>query len=157
MLIKSNEKGGKIFKIADFGFARPIETVINTYCGTEKYMAPEILDNRSYTRSVDLWALGVLFYFMLFAEYPFGGMDIKQDINKKCADGFNVRKVITKPEKLAEITPGLEDFFRKIFEIDHKKRLTFAKLLSHPLFAQNHCRESRRFYEENESSEKAVK
>lgn len=47
-------------------------------------MAPEILDNKSYTRSVDLWALGVLFYFMLFAEYPFGGMNIKDDITKKC-------------------------------------------------------------------------
>ena len=81
--------------------------MINTYCGTEKYMAPEILDNKSYTRSVDLWALGVLFYFMLFGEYPFGGMDIKQDVAKKCSEGFNVRKIITKPEKQAEITPGV--------------------------------------------------
>jgi serine/threonine protein kinase len=39
-LISSTEKDKKIFKIADFGFARPIESVINTYCGTEKYMAP---------------------------------------------------------------------------------------------------------------------
>ena len=40
VLINTTEKDKKIFKIADFGFARPIESVINTYCGTEKYMAP---------------------------------------------------------------------------------------------------------------------
>lgn len=36
-------------------------------------MAPEIINNSYYGISVDIWALGVLFYFMLFAEYPFKG------------------------------------------------------------------------------------
>ena len=155
VLIKGTEKG-KVFKIADFGFARPIESVINTYCGTEKYMAPEILDNKSYTRSVDLWALGVLFYFMLYAEYPFGGLDIKTDMTKKCSKGFSVKDVVTKPEKLAELNSDVENFFKNMFEIDSKKRLTFAKLLSHPLFAQSHCRESRKFYEMSEINERLV-
>lgn len=62
------------YKIADFGFARPIGGIgAKTHCGTEKYMAPEILSNSYYGISVDLWALGVLFFFMLFAEYPFKG------------------------------------------------------------------------------------
>lgn len=40
MLIKDSEKG-KIYKIADFGFARPILSgSAKTMCGTEKYMAP---------------------------------------------------------------------------------------------------------------------
>jgi serine/threonine protein kinase len=37
-------------------------------------MAPEIINNTYYGISVDIWALGVLFYFMLFAEYPFKGI-----------------------------------------------------------------------------------
>jgi serine/threonine protein kinase len=37
-------------------------------------MAPEIINNSYYGISVDIWALGVLFYFMLFAEYPFKGI-----------------------------------------------------------------------------------
>jgi serine/threonine protein kinase len=62
------------YKIADFGFARSIGGVgAKTHCGTEKYMAPEIISNSYYGISVDIWALGVLFYFMLFAEYPFKG------------------------------------------------------------------------------------
>jgi serine/threonine protein kinase len=39
-------------------------------------MAPEIISNSYYGISVDIWALGVLFYFMLFAEYPFKGISI---------------------------------------------------------------------------------
>lgn len=56
------------YKIADFGFARSIGGVgAKTHCGTEKYMAPEIISNSYYGISVDIWAMGVLFYFMLFA------------------------------------------------------------------------------------------
>ena len=67
VLIKTTETGGYRYKIADFGFARPVNSTVNTICGTEKYMAPEILKNLSYTISVDIWALGILLYFMLFA------------------------------------------------------------------------------------------
>jgi serine/threonine protein kinase len=74
ILLKKGEGGEVIYKIADFGFARSIGGVgAKTHCGTEKYMAPEIISNSYYGISVDIWALGVLFYFMLFAEYPFKG------------------------------------------------------------------------------------
>lgn len=56
-----------MYKIADFGFARPIGRIgAKTQCGTEKYMAPEIISNELYGISVDMWALAVLFYFMIF-------------------------------------------------------------------------------------------
>jgi len=80
VLIKSSERG-RIFKIADFGFARPVKSgTASTVCGTQKYMAPEILKNLPYTRSVDIWALDILFLFMLFADYPFKGHDLLFDI-----------------------------------------------------------------------------
>ena len=34
-------------------------------------MAPEIFDADEYDFAVDIWALGVLFYFMLNMEFPF--------------------------------------------------------------------------------------
>ena len=73
-IVKQNGGYDIQYKIADFGFARSIGGIgAKTHCGTEKYMAPEIISNSYYGISVDLWALGVLFYFMLFAEYPFKG------------------------------------------------------------------------------------
>lgn len=106
VLIKTTEKG-RIFKIADFGFARPVKSgTASTVCGTQKYMAPEILKNLPYTRSVDIWALGVLFFFMLFADYPFKGHDLLFDIEKKCLNGFKLKDSV-KAEKLKDVTPEL--------------------------------------------------
>ncbi len=39
--------------------------------GTENYMSPEIYRNETYGFEVDMWAFGVLFYFMLNMEFPF--------------------------------------------------------------------------------------
>ena len=95
-------------------------------------MAPEILENVPYTISVDLWAVGILLYFMLFAEYPFKGFDILAEIR----NGFNLRDAVTRKEKLKDCPTDLDDFFRRIFVVDYRKRITFGKMISHPLLKQ---------------------
>lgn len=54
-----------MYKLADFGFAKKMEDVAGTVLGTENYMSPEIFSNEIYSYEVDMWAFGVLFYFML--------------------------------------------------------------------------------------------
>lgn len=34
-------------------------------------MAPEVLKKLPYSYEADIWSLGVVFYFMLFGDYPF--------------------------------------------------------------------------------------
>uniref|UniRef100_A0A8C7ZLI7 Protein kinase N3 n=1 Tax=Oryzias sinensis TaxID=183150 RepID=A0A8C7ZLI7_9TELE len=65
-------------KIADFGLCKEgmgHGDRTSTFCGTPEFLAPEVLIDNSYTRSVDWWELGVLIYEMLLGECPFPGDD----------------------------------------------------------------------------------
>jgi serine/threonine protein kinase len=45
-----------------------------------------------YNISVDIWAVGILLFFMIFAQYPFQGHGLINDIKRRCSGaGFSVR------------------------------------------------------------------
>lgn len=63
---------GRTIKLCDFGFARHSDGLkkVMTMCGSPLYMAPEIYQKIGYTVSVDVWALGIVLYEMLFGVHP---------------------------------------------------------------------------------------
>lgn len=63
-------------KISDFGYAKTVTfpNCLRTQCGTEGYVAPEILEHRpSYDIPCDMWSLGVIIYIVLGGYRPFRG------------------------------------------------------------------------------------
>lgn len=76
-------------KIIDFGCSKKLERNQRavTLIGTPNYMAPEMFERKvGYGHAIDLWALGVLMYQIVYREFPFG-----EDMDA-CAD----------PEQFAE-------------------------------------------------------
>ncbi|KAH3660554.1 hypothetical protein OGAPHI_007140 [Ogataea philodendri] len=64
------DRNGHI-KLTDFGFAKEVETVTWTLCGTPDYIAPEVITTKPYNKSVDWWSLGILIFEMLAGYTPF--------------------------------------------------------------------------------------
>jgi len=53
--------------------------MLSTFCGSPPYAAPELYRDESYAGPpVDIWAMGVLLYFMVQGHLPFGGSTISQ-------------------------------------------------------------------------------
>jgi serum/glucocorticoid-regulated kinase 2 len=60
--------------LCDFGLCKlnmSEKDKTNTFCGTPEYIAPELLENQGYTKTVDWWTLGVLLYEMMTGLPPF--------------------------------------------------------------------------------------
>ena len=75
LLYKNSRKDSKIL-ISDFGLSHMTEgdasrNVMWTTCGSEEYIAPEVLDGLEYSNAIDNWALGVITYAVLCAYMPF--------------------------------------------------------------------------------------
>ena len=81
ILLCFDQKGQpSIAKIADFGLSREVYDVnsfdLYSVVGTKFYQAPELASRESFDGRVDIWALGIIFYRMLYASYPFFGSNV---------------------------------------------------------------------------------
>ena len=72
------EKTNFVVKIADFGFSKKLkklEEVITTICGTPLYMAPQVVQKKSYSYKADIWSLGVILFELINGKTPFHSRD----------------------------------------------------------------------------------
>lgn len=118
--------------IADFGLSRVMDEeqfhVLTTTCGTPGYMAPEIFKKTGHGKPVDLWALGVITYFLLCGYTPF---DRDSDFEEMQAI-LNADYSFTPVDYWRGVSDGAKDFIRRCLTIDPARRMTAHEALQHP-------------------------
>nr|APB97101.1 camk-2-T267A [synthetic construct] len=121
--------------IADFGLSRIMDEeqfhVLTTTCGTPGYMAPEIFKKTGHGKPVDIWALGVITYFLLCGYTPF---DRDSDFEEMQAI-LNADYSFTPLEYWRGVSDNAKDFIRRCLTIDPAKRMAAHEALQHPFVA----------------------
>ena len=73
--------------ITDFGLSKDFsakdDVWARTVCGTQEYMAPEMVARKGYGRAADFWSLGCLAYEMLAGTPPFESRKGSKDLFQK--------------------------------------------------------------------------
>ena len=108
-IVHRDLKPGNIFyddgyvKIGDYGLSKHIAVSAHSgntmSVGTVHYMAPEI-GSGSYTKSIDIYALGVMLYEMLTGRLPFTGSSMGEILMRHLSDRPDMSGV---PEPFADV------------------------------------------------------
>ncbi|XP_012671106.1 calcium/calmodulin-dependent protein kinase type 1B [Clupea harengus] len=114
--------------ISDFGLSKMDDQgMLSTTCGTPAYVAPELLQQKTYGKEVDLWAVGVISFILLCGYPPFYDENDTQ-----------LYKQIIKAEYefdspyWDEISDSAKDFIVHLLQKDPKKRYNCEEALQHP-------------------------
>ncbi|XP_073913880.1 serine/threonine-protein kinase D2 isoform X1 [Castor canadensis] len=113
-------------KLCDFGFARIIgeKSFRRSVVGTPAYLAPEVLLNQGYNRSLDMWSVGVIMYVSLSGTFPFNE---DEDIN----DQIQNAAFMYPASPWSHISAGAVDLINNLLQVKMRKRYSVDKSLSH--------------------------
>ncbi|XP_049598274.1 serine/threonine-protein kinase 36 isoform X2 [Syngnathus scovelli] len=122
------DKNG-VVKLCDFGFARAMSVstmVLTSIKGTPLYMSPELVAEKPYDHTADLWSLGCILYELLTGVPPFYTNSI-----------FHLVQLIVKdPIKWPDtMSSTCMSFLKGLLTKDPQKRLSWPELLHHPFVA----------------------
>lgn len=116
-------------KIADFGWSvHAPSSRRTTLCGTLDYLAPEMLESKTYDEKVDLWCLGILCFEFLVGRPPFETESVH-------TTHMLIRKVAVKYPSC--VSDGAKDFISRLLRKDPAERMNVDHVQQHPWVLEN--------------------
>ncbi|CAN6471615.1 unnamed protein product [Victoria cruziana] len=133
LLLSSNDDHA-VLKIADFGFARPLQPrdLAETLCGSPLYMAPEIMQLHKYDAKADLWSVGAILFQLVTGKTPFSGSNqeqLRQNIIKSNGLRF--------PPDSRSLSAACTDLCQKLLRCNPVERLTFEEFFNHQFISEH--------------------
>jgi len=120
-------------KISDFGLAKLSRDFprrlprSHSICGSDFYLAPEVIKQEEYGREIDIWALGVIAYVLLSGSLPFFHSVLHKLYRQIVERDLNFPEQAWK-----NVSKGALDFILRFLQVRAGDRLTAEQSLHHP-------------------------
>ena len=96
-------------------------------CGTLAFAAPELLQEKPYSKSVDLWSIGIVTFFLLSGYLPFDDKNSDILLNK-----IIMEPIIYEGNIWKYISDEAKNFVAGLLEKNPEKRFNGEQALKHP-------------------------
>jgi len=120
-------------KISDFGLAKISKDFprrlprSHSICGSDFYLAPEVIKQEEYGREIDIWSVGVVAYVVLSGSLPFFH-NVLHKLYRQI-----VERDLSFPETAwKSVAKGSQDFILRLLQVRPGDRLTAEQSLNHP-------------------------
>ena len=134
IFVCAREDGSDLVKLLDFGIARSRSdsrlTGAGELFGTPQYMAPERISHGEAGPSVDLYAIGVIFFEMVTGSLPFQAADIPTFLVKHLKEAPRSPRLIN-----PEIPEALDDLILRLLAKEARARPVDAHRVHQDLIA----------------------
>jgi len=120
-------------KISDFGLARLSKDYprrlprSHSICGSDFYLAPEVIKQEEYGREIDIWSVGVVAYVILSGSLPFF-----HNVLHKLYRQIMERDLNFADDRWKSVSKGAQDFILRLLQVRAGDRLTAEQALNHP-------------------------
>ena len=114
-------------KYIDWGFSlySPGSDLVNTFCGTFPYAAPECLKKIPYDpKKSDMYSIGICLYELAFGHHPF----------EHVSHSIAVDMAFKGQYEIPETDENFASLLRNLINLDPQKRLSAKAAMNHPFF-----------------------
>eukprot|EP00929_Paragymnodinium_shiwhaense_P101180 TRINITY_DN6405_c1_g1_i1.p1 TRINITY_DN6405_c1_g1~~TRINITY_DN6405_c1_g1_i1.p1 ORF type:complete len:432 (+),score=90.62 TRINITY_DN6405_c1_g1_i1:87-1382(+) len=132
-ILLSSKVSNTDVKISDFGLAKLSRDYprrlprSHSICGSDFYLAPEVIKQEEYGREIDIWAIGVIAYVLLSGSLPFF-----HNVLHKLYRQIVERDLSFPEQSWKNVSKGALDFILRLLQVRAGDRLTAEQALAHP-------------------------
>ena len=125
-------------RLIDFGFSTQYNdacmlSLLETQCGTMLYMAPEIVNGQEYSKSIDIWSLGIIMYNLISGgKHP---LYQKGETSKDFKTKLKNKQKFYFDDRFSSLA---KDLFKKMTAYSPIYRYNVDQALKHPWITRSH-------------------
>eukprot|EP00794_Sanderia_malayensis_P014197 gene14197-15678_t len=139
-----------VVKIADFGFAKEDKGDLMTPQFTPYYVSPQVLEAQkyhkaqklghippgsppyTYSKSCDMWSLGVIIYIMLCGYPPFYSENPRKQLSQGMRRRIMAGQYDFPPHEWSRVSDSAKDVVQRLLNVNPEVRMSIQELLIHP-------------------------